>query len=49
MNAYRDQLDVLKIKAEKTSKLEKDILKYKEKLNEMEVMKKRIQVCNFDS
>ena len=44
MNAYRDQLDVLKIKAEKVTKLENEILKFKEKLIEMDVLKKRKEV-----
>lgn len=44
MNAYRDQLDVLKIKAEKVNKLENEILKFKEKLIEMDVLKKRKEV-----
>ncbi|XP_028396205.1 daple-like protein [Dendronephthya gigantea] len=41
VNAYRDQLDVLKVKAEKVNKLENEIIKYKEKLMEMDVLKKR--------
>jgi hypothetical protein len=44
VNAYRDQLDVLKIKAEKANKLENEIMKYKEKLKEMDVLKKRKEV-----
>ena len=48
MNAYRDQLDVLKIKAEKVNKLENEILKYKEKLMEMDVLKKRKEVSYAD-
>ena len=45
MNAYRDELDVLKLKAEKVTKLENEILKYKEKLIELDVFKKRKEVC----
>ena len=44
MNAYRDELDVLKLKAEKVTKLENEILKYKEKLIELDVFKKRKEV-----
>lgn len=44
LNAYRDQVDVLHIQAERTNKLESDIAKYKERLLEMEGMKKRTEV-----
>ena len=42
--AYRDELDVWKEKASKAEKYENEITKYREKLNELEYLKKRVEV-----
>ena len=47
MGSYRDDIDALKIKVEKTAKLESDVIKYKEKLLELEGIKKRAQVSRY--
>jgi hypothetical protein len=44
VNVYRDQLDVLNVKAEKVIRLEKETMKYKERLVEMDVLKKQKKV-----
>ena len=43
MSTYRDDIDALKIKVERTKKLESDVHKYKEKLQELDGVKKRTQ------
>lgn len=41
---YRDELDILKEKASRVDKFEAEITKYKEKLNELEFFKTRVDV-----
>ncbi|XP_078001237.1 girdin-like isoform X5 [Glandiceps talaboti] len=47
--AYRDELDVLKEKASKVDKYEGEIQRYREKLNEMEYIKKRMEELREDN
>ena len=44
MRAYRDELDVWKEKASKVEKYEIEIAKYREKLNELDYLKRRTEV-----
>lgn len=41
---YRDELDILKEKASRVDKYETEITKYREKLNELEFYKARVEV-----
>ena len=41
---YRDELDILKEKASRVDKCEAEITKYKEKLNELDFYKARVDV-----
>ncbi|KAG1685229.1 Girdin [Nymphon striatum] len=42
--AYRDEIDVLKERASKVDKLENEILRYKDRMNELEFYKSRVDV-----
>jgi hypothetical protein len=42
--ALRDEVDILKEKASRLDKVETEIVKYKEKLNELEYFKTRVEV-----
>ncbi len=42
--AYRDELEMLKVQESKVDKLEADLIKYKQKAEDTEYLKKKIQV-----
>ncbi|XP_064623773.1 girdin-like isoform X2 [Lineus longissimus] len=46
---YRDELDILKEKASRADKHETEILKYKERLNELEFFKARVEELREDN
>jgi hypothetical protein len=46
---YRDEVDILKEKASRADKHETEILKYKERLNELEFFKARVEVSHTPS
>ncbi|XP_033632076.1 girdin-like isoform X2 [Asterias rubens] len=47
--SYRDELDVWKEKASKVEKYEKEIARYREKLNELEYLKRRVEELREDN
>ena len=44
VRTYRDEIDILKERASRVDKFEAEITKYKEKLNELEFYKSRVDV-----
>ena len=46
---YRDELDVLRERAEKVDKLEAEILRYKDKMNDIEFFKSRVEELKEDN
>ena len=46
---YRDELDVLRERAEKVDKLEAEILRYKDKMNDIEFFKSRVEELREDN
>jgi len=46
---YRDELDVLRERAEKVDKLEAELLKYKDKMNDIEFFKSRVEELREDN
>merc|ERR1711915_528966 len=46
---YRDELDVLRERAEKVDKLEGEILRYKDKMNDIEFFKSRVEELREDN
>ena len=44
MRTYRDELDILKEKASRVDKFEAEVTKYKERLNELDFYKSRVDV-----
>ncbi|KAK2166049.1 hypothetical protein LSH36_43g06000 [Paralvinella palmiformis] len=49
VQSYRDELDVLREKAVKLDKIEKDIQRYKEKLGELDFYKSRVEELRKDN
>jgi len=46
---YRDELDVLRERAEKVDKLEAELLRYKDKMNDIEFFKSRVEELREDN
>ena len=46
---YRDEIETLKVQSAKVEKLESDVVKYRQKAEDTEYLKKRIAVshCNY--
>ena len=44
--AYRDEIEMLKVQSGKVEKLEADVIKYKQKLEDTEYLKKKIAVSD---
>ena len=44
VRTYRDEIDILKERAARVDKVEAEVIKYKEKLNELDFFKTRVDV-----
>lgn len=42
--SYRDEVEALRVRATRCDKLENDVLRYKQKIEDMEYLKKKIAV-----
>ncbi len=48
LRAYRDELDALREKAVRVDKLESEVIRYKEKLHDIEFYRTRVEVRSHD-
>ena len=46
---FRDELDMVRERAEKVDKLEAEILRYKDKMNDIEFFKSRVEELREDN
>ena len=44
VRTYRDEIDILKEKAARVDRVEAEVVKFKEKLNELDFFKARVEV-----